>query len=223
MRKLALLFAFVLAVAACGGGGDVSDAGDAVAAPVATTAAPVDTHVVDDHIDDGHVDEVQANETHADDDHGDEHTDDIHADDDGGDHADDVRGDDDHDDQAVAVADRSVEVALTEFTFEATAFEVTAGETVEFIVANTGVLEHEFRLSNEHRIEEHLAAGHADHEDGAGVHHEEGGDVILLVEPGETESVTFTFGDDATLYTEVVCLIPGHYEAGMSTPLTYSS
>lgn len=215
MRKLALLFAFVLAVTACGGGGGVSDAGDAVAAPSATTAVPAADHVVDDHAEDAHADEVHADDDddHAEGAQGDEvHADEIHADD-----------DDDHDGETVAVADRSVEVALTEFAFEAAVFEMTPGETVEFVVTNAGVLEHEFRLSNGHRIEEHLAAGHADHEDGAEMHHDVGGDVILLVGPGETEFVTFTFGDDVTLYTHVVCLIPGHYEAGMSTPLTYSS
>ncbi len=79
---------------------------------------------------------------------------------------------------------------------------------------------HEFRLSNEHRIEEHLAAGHEDHDDG-GHHAEEGGDVFIEVLPGASDELTFTFPADMTLYTNIACLIEGHHEAGMHGELTY--
>ena len=112
---------------------------------------------------------------------------------------------------------------MNEFSFAPGEFEAMAGETIEFVVTNLGVVEHEFRLSNEHRIEEHLASGHADHEDATEDGHHEGGDVILLVEPGGTDSITVTFGEDTTLYSEVACLIPGHYEAGMKAPMRLSA
>ncbi len=212
MRKLALLFAVVLVVAACG---DVDQADrDAIAvaeaaATATTTAAPAVDHVDDDDEADHGDDDLAVEE---------DHDDAVEADhdDDEEDHA---------DDDNAAEADRSVEVILAEFAFDPDAFEVTAGETVEFVVTNTGFVEHEFRLSNGHRIDEHLAAGHEDHDedmDDMGGHHEEGGDYILLVQPGETGSITITFDGDPSLYTEVACLIPGHYEAGMYTPLNYS-
>ena len=48
----------------------------------------------------------------------------------------------------------------------------------------------------------------------------EGGDVFIIVKPGETGEVEMTFPEDASLYTEVSCLLPGHYENGMTAPLT---
>lgn len=215
MRKLALLFAIVLVVAACGDVDQAERDEARAATPPATTAAPVDEHADDDHVADA--------EDHADDDAvaEDHEVEENHAVAD--DHADEDPGDD-HADETAIDADRTVDVVLTEFAFEPDSFQVAAGETVEFLVTNTGFVEHEFRLSNEHRIEEHLAAGHEDHDDDAAeMHHEEGGDFILLLDPGETGSITVTFGDDTALYTEVACLIPGHYEAGMHTALTYSA
>lgn len=215
MKKLALVFAVALLVAACG---DVDESSSTTSPPAAapeTTAAAV-AESEESAAGDGHVDDAASHEEesgdHADDDHGEDVAEES------GDHA-----DDDHDDTTTAEKRRTVQVAMNEFSFEPAEFEAVAGETIEFVVTNLGVVEHEFRLSNEHRIEEHLASGHADHDDsGDGGHHEDG-DVILLVQPGETDSITVTFGEDTTLYSEVACLIPGHYEAGMKAPMSLSA
>lgn len=122
---------------------------------------------------------------------------------------------------SASVADVTIDVSLSEFSFSPENFEVTAGTTVAFVVINEGVIEHEFRVSNEHRIEEHLAAGHEDHGAEEGSHHDEGGDYILLVQPGETAELVVTFPEDTTIYTEIACLLPGHYEAGMKAPISY--
>lgn len=115
---------------------------------------------------------------------------------------------------------RTIEVTMSEFSFEPSSIEISAGETVTFMIQNIGLIDHEFRLSNTHRIEEHIASGHADHEDGAEVgHHEEGGDVVVLVAAGDSAELTFQFPEDATIYTNVACLIPGHHEAGMVADL----
>lgn len=137
-------------------------------------------------------------------------------------HMDDSQMDDSmHEGDESAVPDVTFEVTMTEFEFEPASFEVTAGQTVKFVVKNDGLIEHEFRASNEHRIEEHIAAGHEDHDDEGG--HHEGGDIILLVQPGETEELIITFPEDMTMYTEIACLLPGHYEAGMKAGLSYTS
>ena len=137
-------------------------------------------------------------------------------------HDDDHNGEDEHEGETgEGKADREVEVVMSEFAFEPSDFTVSAGETVKFVLHNEGAVPHEFRLSNAHRIEEHLEAGHEDHGEDGG-HHEEGGDVLIEVEAGESAELVFTFPDDATLYTEVACLLPGHYEAGMSAPLAYT-
>lgn len=215
MKKLALVFALTLLVAACG---DVDESTSATTPPGAapeTTVAAV-TQIEADAAGDDHADDADSHEEdsadHADDDHGED------AAEESGDHS-----DDDHDDATTSEKDRTIEVAMNEFSFEPGEFEAMAGETIEFVVTNLGVVEHEFRLSNEHRIEEHLAAGHADHDDGSENGHHEGGDVILLIQPGETGSTTVTFGEDTTLYSEVACLIPGHYEAGMKAPMSLSA
>jgi uncharacterized cupredoxin-like copper-binding protein len=67
-----------------------------------------------------------------------------------------------------------------------------------------------------------MAAGHEDHDDEGGHHDEEGGDLYVQVAPGETGELLFTVPDDMTLYTEIGCLIPGHYEAGMAGEIVYT-
>jgi uncharacterized cupredoxin-like copper-binding protein len=140
----------------------------------------------------------------------------------------------DHDEGSGDV-DRVVEVELSEFAFAAASFEFTPGETVEFVITNSGVVEHEFRLSNQDRVDEHIAGGHADHDDAAmdddeaahdddeAAHEDEEEDVVLVVAAGETGTLVFTFPENDHDFTSVVCLIPGHYEAGMATDLSYSA
>lgn len=63
-----------------------------------------------------------------------------------------------------------------------------------------------------------------DHEEGEGDggHHEEDGDVFVVLEPGQTDEFTVTFPHDMTVYTETACLLPGHYEAGMKGVISYT-
>jgi len=138
-------------------------------------------------------------------------------------------------------ADRVVEVELSEFAIAADNLKLVPGETVEFIVTNSGVAQHEFRLSNQDRVDEHIAGGHEDHDDGTmsdeemaamddeSDDHEDDGqgeeaeDVLLIVEAGETGTILFSVPDNDHDYTAAVCLIPGHYEAGMATNLSYEA
>ena len=124
-------------------------------------------------------------------------------------------------------ADRIVEIVMTDFAFDTDPLDVAPGETIEFVVVNAGVVLHEFRLSNAHRIEEHLNDGHDDHDDNSDTAeadgHHDNGDVVLSLEAGETGTMTVTFPEDTDLFTEVACLIPGHYEAGMFSGIAYSA
>ncbi len=141
----------------------------------------------------------------------DDHADDEHAEEASDDHAD--------DDHAAAEADRTIEISMTEFAFGVDPLEVAAGETIEFVVTNAGVVPHEFRLSNRDRINDHMVSGHEGHmDDGA----EAEGDIVLLLEAGETSTITVTFPDGTSLFTQLACLIPGHYEAGMRTEIAYT-
>lgn len=115
---------------------------------------------------------------------------------------------------------RTVEVLMTEMAFEPSNFSVQAGETVQFVLRNQGVVEHEFRLTTQHAAEEHIASGHEGHDDEDGGHsHDE---MSVVVDPGEVAVFTVTFQETGAFDT-VACLIPGHFEAGMHAPLTYES
>lgn len=108
--------------------------------------------------------------------------------------------------------DRTIEVSMTDFAFEPSSIEVTSGETVEFVVANDGAVEHEFRLTSQHSVDDHMSNGHADH--GENTDH----DMMVLVPAGETDSFTATFADTGKIEL-YACLLPGHYEAGMEGEL----
>ncbi len=115
---------------------------------------------------------------------------------------------------------RVIEIRATEFAFEPTVIEVDPGERVRFVITNEGTLEHEFRLTNQHEIDEHIAEGHEG---------EHGGDAqmamedepIILVAAGETATLEVTIPDDPTVYTMIACLLPAHYEAGMKGEIRY--
>lgn len=201
MRRTAVIVPAILLLASCAAD-DPPVAQTTTSAAVETSQATGPTHTTtlanqdaeletDDHMD--NAGQVQSSEEHA--------------------------GDTDHSNEP---ADgRLITVEMSEFSFSPPSIEVSGGETVTFMIKNTGLIEHEFRLSNAHRIEEHIASGHADHEEGAAAgHHDEAGDVVVLVAPGDSAQLTFQFPDDATIYTDVACLIPGHYEAGMHADLT---
>lgn len=179
-----------------------------------------------------------------------------HNDEEETDHDEEEDADHDQTEEPAGEVDRVVEVELNEFSIEAASLQFLPGETVEFVVTNTGVVEHELRLSNQERVEEHLAGGHDDHdetmtddemaemeeaadehdetmnddemaamEDPADEHEEdeaghEVDDVVLTVAAGETSTMVFTFPDNGADYTAAVCLIPGHYEAGMTADLS---
>ena len=171
------------------------------------------------------------------------------------DHADDAAdenadaADDDHaEDVPAADVDRVVDVDLTEFAIAAD-LTFAPGETIEFRVTNSGVAPHEFRISNQDRVDEHVGGGHAEHDEGSmsddematmedtseGEDHDEAGaegeghdeaeaeDVFIELGAGESGSFVFTFPDNTDDYTVGACLVPGHYEAGMFTGLAYDA
>jgi uncharacterized cupredoxin-like copper-binding protein len=208
-RKRSVLIVLFVIAAACGGGTEDSEAADTTAteptvATVPPTTAPIETTVAPmvDQDDSDHEEDMDdgAHEEDADDP---EHEDD----------------DAESDEDGVA-AGRVVDVSMTEFAFDPSDLMVTAGETITFRVSNDGLIVHELRLSNAHRIEEHLAEGHADHDETDGDHHGDA-DVVLELEAGESGELTVTFPEDTTIFTEMACLIPGHYEGGMKGGIAY--
>ncbi|MFJ7315111.1 plastocyanin/azurin family copper-binding protein [Pseudomonas sp. NPDC098747] len=142
---------------------------------------------------------------------------------------------------AASKATRSIEVVMGDMSFDPKAIQVKAGETVRFVLVNKGQLLHEFNLGD--------AAMHAGHQqemlqmqqngmlmptaikemshDMAGMDHAAMGHGMkhddpnsVLVEPGKTAELTWTFSKATSL--EFACNIPGHYQAGMVGKLTVS-
>lgn len=124
-----------------------------------------------------------------------------------------------------ADADRTVEVTMGDIFFEPKNLSVEGGETIRFVVKNAGQLIHEFNIGTAEMHMAHreemtammktgaLTATGMDHSkmDHSGMKHDDPNSV--LVEPGQTLDVTWTFPKAGEL--QFACNVPGHYEAGM--------
>jgi uncharacterized cupredoxin-like copper-binding protein len=118
---------------------------------------------------------------------------------------------------AAADADaRTVEVSMSdELTFEPDEITVAPGETVRFVVTNTGESVHEFLIGDEAAQAEFEAemsgSDEMDHDTSSGV----------SVDRGQTETFDYTFGDtNEAIFAG--CHEPGHYEGGMVATITVS-
>lgn len=128
---------------------------------------------------------------------------------------------------------RTVEITLYDIRFDPASIEVKAGETVRFVLINRGELLHEFSIGTLSMHENHEAKMQVLLENGyltpTGINEEmaeseprgETGDDEMkhdepnsvLVGPGETQVLTWTFTGDAKLY--YACNMPKHKDAGM--------
>ena len=127
-----------------------------------------------------------------------------------------------------AQATRTVELTLGDLYFQPSSIQVKAGETVRFVLTNKGQLLHEFNLGSATMHAEHqqemlkmeadgmlmpTGVNHAamDHGSMGAMKHDDPNSV--LVEPGKTAELTWTFSKASDL--QFACNIPGHYQAGM--------
>ncbi|HZH29135.1 MAG TPA: cupredoxin family protein [Azospirillaceae bacterium] len=128
---------------------------------------------------------------------------------------------------------RTIKIKLVDNLYEPESIQVRAGETVRFVIVNTGQLLHEFNIGTaamhaEHQREMAMMMDHGmltptginkammnmDHSKmgmGHSMKHDDPNSV--LVEPGETKELVWKFTHAAEL--EFACNVPGHYEAGM--------
>ena len=97
-----------------------------------------------------------------------------------------------------------VKVTLTEFKYETSLTTFTVGTPYRFVVTNAGSVAHELLV---------MAPGGKED------------DALFKIaetdlQPGATKTVEYTFKAPAAEGTlEMACYIPGHYEAGMHTPI----
>lgn len=126
---------------------------------------------------------------------------------------------------------RTIEITMYDNYYEPESLEVREGETLRFKITNEGGLVHEFNIATAAMHAEHqkqmmmmvehgvLAADHINHErmkmdmgGGRTMEHHDPNSVLL--EPGQSAEIVWTFTTDAEL--EFACNVPGHYEAGMT-------
>ena len=92
--------------------------------------------------------------------------------------------------------------------------EVKDNETVKFVITNTGAVVHEFSIATK---DEHTEHGKVMMQN-PNMHHGPGGSSVTI-NPGETEELIWRFEEADQV--EVACNIPGHYGAGMHSPVKF--
>lgn len=106
-----------------------------------------------------------------------------------------------------AKVSRTIEVTMTEMRFTPDRIRVKAGETVRFLVRNSGNLPHEFVLGSSEELKEHAAMMRAQPD----MKHADPN--TASVGPGKVGGLVWQF--DRSGAVEFACLVPGHFEAGM--------
>jgi plastocyanin len=107
---------------------------------------------------------------------------------------------------------KSIRVTITDYAFTPNTFTVTAGAQISFTVTNNGALAHNFLIMQSgYQVQDHFTdAGRMN--------------VILTsgsIPSGQTVTTTFTAPSDPSEY-QVICGMPGHFEAGMVGKLIVS-
>jgi len=111
---------------------------------------------------------------------------------------------------------RTFEVSMSDsMRFSPANMTVKAGETIKFVLNNTGKIKHEFVLGTDKELKEHyqqmLKFPQMEHDEPNSV----------TVAPGKTGAVIWTFTQAGTV--AFACLLPGHYDAGMKGSVTVST
>jgi uncharacterized cupredoxin-like copper-binding protein len=103
---------------------------------------------------------------------------------------------------------RTIHVRMLDtMRFEPASFRVKSGETIKFLVANAGRLQHEFGIGTAEEQKAHAEMMLADPD----MKHEDG--TVIAVAPGKVGALIWRFGQAGEY--EVGCQVPGHYPAGM--------
>lgn len=117
---------------------------------------------------------------------------------------------------AQQVVSRSITVNMDDkMRFTPSQIDVNAGETIRFVVTNSGLTAHEMVLGSDEDIRAHVEAMKQAAAKGSshGSDHPHGTGAAISVAAGQTGELVVTFAQATRL--QMACLIPGHYEAGM--------
>ncbi|MEH6356526.1 MAG: plastocyanin/azurin family copper-binding protein [Marinobacter sp.] len=127
-------------------------------------------------------------------------------------------------------AGRSITVQMYDNYYEPESIEVEPGETVRFVIKNTGEFVHEFNIGTAamhetHQKEMMMMVDHGviqggklnrdmmemDMGNGMSMKHDDPNS--LLLEAGESQEIVWKFSEKGNI--EFACNVPGHYQAGM--------
>ncbi len=127
----------------------------------------------------------------------------------------------------------TIEVVMYDSYYEPETISVKEGETVRFVIRNAGEFVHEFNIGTaemhaSHQDEMMMMMQHGvlmpDHVDmaaakkmqasmGHGMHNDPNS---VLLEPGKSADITWTFPKHMESRIEFACNVPGHYQSGMT-------
>lgn len=115
-----------------------------------------------------------------------------------------------------AKASRTVTVEMADsMRFTPSDIQVKKGETIRFLMKNSGKVRHELSLGTEKDLLEHLEQM----KKFPGMEHDEPSKITL--DPGKQGDIVWQFTKAGTV--NFACLMPGHYEAGMKGQVTIVS
>ncbi len=107
-----------------------------------------------------------------------------------------------------AKASRTVQIDMTDaMRFSPASVSVQQGETVRFVVKNSGKLKHEMVLGTEKELKEHAEVMKKNPE------MEHADENMVTVAPGRSGEIVWQFTRAGKI--DFACLQPGHYDAGM--------
>jgi len=108
---------------------------------------------------------------------------------------------------------RTVKVEMSDaMRFTPSSIAVRQGETIRFLVRNSGKLDHEMVLGTEKELKEHYELMKKNPE----MEHDDPNSVD--VKPGKTGKIVWHFTKAGRV--DFACLEPGHYDAGMKGSVT---
>ena len=110
-------------------------------------------------------------------------------------------------------AKRTVKVEMLDtMRFKPQSITVKQGETIKFIVKNSGKVKHEMVLGTEKELKEHAEAMKKNPE----MEHDDANQIT--VQPGKSGEIIWQFTKAGKV--NFACLQPGHYDAGMAGTVT---
>jgi len=111
---------------------------------------------------------------------------------------------------------RTVTLSMSDnMRFTIDKIDVKQGETIRFVIKNSGKLLHELVIGTKKDLDEHAALMMRF----PGMEHEE--PYMAHVAPGKTGEIIWTFNKPGSF--DFACLIAGHYQAGMVGKITVAA